>query len=373
MSAFRLCGHFPGVRALSHFLAILLAATASTAWAIDASDSYRSPRNPERAVRRSTELIVLHTTEAAAKGSLKKLSDRGECHYCVTEDGKIYRIIDRDREAFHAGRSMWNGKEDVDKFSIGIECVGYHDKAMSLVQLYAIRDLVKELKSMYHLSDDKVVCHSHVAYGAPNKWHKQRHRGRKQCGMLFAMPSVRRVLELTARPAYDADVRAKRLVNGDDYLAKVLYGNTDTMRGTYAANPSTPPPAPPDNSILGWLGLNEGEEKISAKPPPSVKPAQRVQSRARRPQQATTKPKTQQNKKSKPKASTTKRIPASIAELKRQGYKLKGTVSPYNTASRIARGRWNSPDTYYTIRNKVIPGNLINPARIEKGMGVWMK
>ena len=360
-----------------------LALASISASAIDASDRYRSPRNPERAIRRTTELIVLHTTEAAAKGSLKKLSDRGECHYCITEDGQIYRIIDRDREAFHAGRSMWNGKEDVDKFSIGIECVGYHDKAMSLVQLYAIRDLVRELKSMYHLSDDKVVCHSHVAYGAPNKWHAQRHRGRKQCGMLFAMPSVRRVLELTARPAYDADVRAKRLVNGDDYLAKVLYGNTDTMRGTYARNPTTPPPPPPDKSILGWLGLGD-DEKIAATPPPQPKPSPRVTNpkpkttAASRPkataatsQGAASSRKTQTPKSGHPQGI--KRIPSSIAELKKQGYVLKGTVSPYNTASRIARGRWNSPDTYYTIRNKVIPGNLINPAKIEKGMCIWMK
>lgn len=353
--------------------AILLAVAllSCRAHAVDASDRYRSPRNPERPIRRTTELIVLHTTEAAAKGSLKKLSDRGECHYCVTEDGQIYRIIDRDREAFHAGRSMWNGKEDIDKFSIGIECVGYHDKAMSLVQLYAIRDLVKELKAMYHLSDDKVVTHSHVAYGAPNKWHKQRHRGRKQCGMLFAMPSVRKVLELTARPTYDSDVRAKRLVNGDEYLAKVLYGTTDTMRGTYARVPTTPPPEPPDKTILGWLGLGaaEGGEQIAAPPPPQVTPTPRVTQKPKPKPQGTSR-KTQS---APPKTEGARRNPTSIAELKKQGFKLKGTVSPYNTASRIAGGRWNSPTTYYTIRNKVIPGNLINPAKIEKGMGVWMK
>ncbi|MBR4604364.1 MAG: hypothetical protein IKO43_05940, partial [Kiritimatiellae bacterium] len=65
--------------------------------------------------------------------------------------------------------------------------------------------------------------------------------------------------------------------------------------------------------------------------------------------------------------------PASISELRKQGFVLKGTVSPRNTASRIAGARWNRPDTYYTIRNKVIPGNQINPAKIEKGMGIWMK
>ena len=45
--------------------------------ALDVSNRYRSPRNAERRVRASTELIVLHTTEAPARSSLNKLSDRG--------------------------------------------------------------------------------------------------------------------------------------------------------------------------------------------------------------------------------------------------------------------------------------------------------
>jgi len=224
-------------------LALALVFASLRVLAIDASNRFRSPRNPERRIRASTELIVLHTTEAPARSSLNKVSDRGECHFCVTEDGSVYRIVDRDREAFHAGRSMWNGKEDVDKFSVGIECVGHHDKAMPPAQIRAIRTLVKELQSMYGLGDHRVVCHSHVAYGAPNKWHRYRHRGRKRCGMLFAMPSVRRQLDLKTRPAYDPDVRAGRLKQADPYLQKVLYGNVDTMAAAYGA-PKAASPAP---------------------------------------------------------------------------------------------------------------------------------
>ena len=370
---------------LRQSIAFALALLGASAFAIDASDRYRSPRNPERPIRRSTELIVLHTTEAAAFGSLKKLSERGECHYCVTEAGEVYRIVDRDREAFHAGRSMWNGKEDVDKFSIGIECVGYHDKSMPLVQLNTIRDLVKELQSMYHLSDDKVVCHAHVAYGAPNKWHKKKHRGRKQCGMLFAMPSVRRILELRTRVAYDPDTRAKRLVVGDSYLEKVLYGNVDTMRNAYGKGAVAAVPPSTENNILGWLGLGTqfagaGKRQPAApaakgsdKPSSSAAAASPPKS-AQKP--AATKPVAAISAKPAAKPAQTrqyKRPPTSIAELRQQGYKQLGTISPYNTASRIAGGKWNSANTYYTIRNKVIPGNLIDPAHIEKGMGVWIK
>ena len=324
--------------------------------ALDVSNRYRSPRNAERRVRASTELIVLHTTEAPARSSLNKLSDRGEAHYCVTEEGTVYRIVDRDREAFHAGRSMWNGKEDVDKFSIGIECVGYHDKAMGIVQLRAIRDLVKEFQRMYRIPDERVVCHSHVAYGAPNKWQKKNHRGRKRCGMLFAMPTVRAQLRLARRPASDADVRAKRLVVGDDYLRRVLYGNVDTMNGKYDAAAIAKADAKESSGgLFSWLRRSKAPVAASAPSPP------RAEIRA----------------KPEPKPSAPPARPASppksIAELKSRGYVMKGAVTKGVTASKLAGSKWNSSDTYYTIRDKVIPGTSIDPSRIEKGMCVWMK
>ena len=342
------------------FALLFLAFLASGASAIDFSNRYRSPRNAERRVRKSTELIVLHTTEAPAKSSLNKLCERGEAHYCVTEVGTVYRIIDRDRVAFHAGRSMWNGKEDADEFSIGIECVGYHDKAMGMVQIRAIRDLVKELQKMYKIPDERVVCHSHVAYGAPNKWQKKNHRGRKRCGMLFAMPSVRAQLGLARRPASDADVRAKRLVVGDDYLRRVLYGSVDTMKSSYPKQP-VQTQAQEGGGLLAWLRgdtkkpdtkkPDAAKAQISAKnpppPPPKLVPAPT------------------------PVAPTSS--PKSIAELKARGYVFKGSVTKGVTASKIAGGRWNSKDTYYTIRNKVIPGDAIDPAHIENGMSIWMK
>ena len=323
--------------------------------ALEISNRYRSPRNPERKVRASTQFIVLHTTEAPARSSLNKLSDRGEAHFCVTEVGQVYAIVDRDREAFHAGRSMWNGKEDVDKFSIGIECVGYHNKAMPTVQLYAIRDLVKELKRMYRIPDERVVCHSHVAYGAPNRWQKRRHRGRKRCGMLFAMASVRRILELKTRPAYDPDTRAGRLAVGDDYLRQVLYSNVDTMSGTYGKG-TVVGVAPTAAAGGSWFSRFFGGG--SANPEPAVKTVSKPVA--------------------KPKAVVAKKPvaqapPKSIAQLKARGWVLKGCVSKSNSASKIAGSKWNAPDTYYTIRDKVIPGSSLNESRIEKGMGVWMK
>lgn len=331
-------------------LTIVVLASCWTALAVEVSNRYRSPRNPERAVRASTELIVLHTTEAPARSSLNKLCDRGEAHYCVTEDGTVYAIVDRDREAFHAGRSMWNGKEDVDKFSVGIECVGYHDQPMGLVQLRAIAALVKELKTMYKLGDDRVVCHSHVAYGAPNRWQRNRHRGRKRCGMLFAMNTIRRILGLKTKPASDPDTRAKRLVVGDQYLRKVLYGGVDTMASHY------PKPAP----VKPQVARTQPAKATPAKPqvvktPPKQPPA--------KPQPAPKPPPVVQAKK----------VPRTEAELKSMGYSRKGVISPGLTAMKIAGAKWNADNTYYVVRGKATPGSMINPAKIEVGAAIWMK
>ncbi len=186
---------------------------------------YYSPLNRERDVRKRTEYILLHTTEGPLKGSLRKVHRYGETHYLVATDGHVYRIINKHRVALHAGRSMWRGRTDLDEKSIAIEVVGYHNKDMTEAQYRALRKILEDLQRIYRVPDERVLTHSMVAYGAPNRWHKRSHRGRKRCGMLFARRKVRERLGLTEQPLFDPDVKAGRLVEADPYLAKVLYGS----------------------------------------------------------------------------------------------------------------------------------------------------
>lgn len=322
-------------------LTVLFTMATASLWALSISNRYRSPRNPERQVRKSTTLIVLHTTEAPAKSSLNKVSSRGECHYVVTEEGNVYAIVDRDKEAFHAGRSMWNGKEDVDKYSVGIECVGYHNKPMGVVQIRAIRDLVNSLKKMYRLKDDAVVCHCHVAYGAPNKWYKKKHRGRKRCAMLFATPSVRRELGLYYRPKSDADVRAGRLIVADKYLNTVLYSSVDPMRRHYPQK--TVKKAPPGAVTKAPAKTTPKEVSRAA-----AKVTQKV-------------------------VSSPLKGPASEKELINRGWTKAGVVKKGGTVIGIAGAKWNKSDTYYTIGKKIISGDKVDPAKIQVGTAVWLK
>lgn len=184
--------------------------------------------NTKRPVRAHTYYIVLHTTEAGNKSSLNAVKKSGTCNYLVTTDGVIHRIIDKSRVAKHAGRSLWNNHSNLSNCSIGIEVVGYHDKKPNAKQLAALKILIADLQKMYGLSDQSVVTHSMVAYGAPDRWHPYNHRGRKRCGMLFATPEIRQAIGLSNVFTVDPDVKAGRLKNADPYLAQVLYGTHET-------------------------------------------------------------------------------------------------------------------------------------------------
>ncbi len=424
----------PG-RLLAAWLALALCASAPLLAApLVLKDDYRSPRNKERPLRKSTTLIVLHTTEAHAKSSLNKLSERGEAHYCVVENGTVYRIVDRDREAFHAGRSMWQGKEDCDAYSIGIEVVGHHDQAVTLQQLEALKELIARLQRLYSITDARVVCHSHVAYGAPNSWHKKKHRGRKRCGMLFAMPSVRARLGLTARPASDPDVKAKRLVQADAGLAAVLYGSCDTMAAAYGRmsktvavrngpatrpKPKTPPkqpkpqtakapPKPPPKAPPKIIVVKQPPAKpvIAVTPPPIVKPAQPkfVEAPVREDEQGVlsdiggffknTAKLIVPKKRESPSAPTATnapppfvmgrrlerppqiltRDPRDFAALEAMpGYVKGGPVSAELTPYRIAGAAWRAPTTYYYMNGRIVTGDKVNEKLIEKGAYIFYK
>jgi len=205
-------------------LVLLAGVLAQVVNALEFKDHY-SPLNKERGLRKQTRYILLHTTEGSGIGALAKLHRYGEAHYMVDTSGLVYRIIEHRRVAMHAGRSMWEGRTGLDDYAIGIEVVGHHNKEINAAQIKALRELLVNLKGMYKIPDENIIPHSMVAYGAPNQWHKRSHRGRKRCGMFFAKRTLREKLGLKKQPTADPDVKARRLVNADPYLAKVLFGS----------------------------------------------------------------------------------------------------------------------------------------------------
>ena len=187
-----------------------------------------NPRFKKRA-RPRTRLIIVHTSELGLKSTLKVVSrgkrynngrttPGGHANYVVARNGKVYRILDKKFRADHAGLSMWNGVADVSDISVGIEFVGYHYAPLTHSQYKSAGMLLFILKRAYGLQDKDVLTHSQIAYGRPNQWFPENHRGRKRCAKNFDRTRA----GLGPTWPYDPDVRDGRLTP-DPILVQVFY------------------------------------------------------------------------------------------------------------------------------------------------------
>lgn len=88
---------------------------------------------------------------------------RVSAHYFIRRDGEAICFVDPDRRAWHAGVSVWRGRERCNDFSIGIELEGSDNQAFEAVQYRRLAQLVAVLKRRYPI--EAVVGHSDIAPG----------------------------------------------------------------------------------------------------------------------------------------------------------------------------------------------------------------
>jgi N-acetylmuramoyl-L-alanine amidase len=196
----------------------------------------------KKITRNETKHIIVHTSEAGLKTTLKLVSKGkllrghratygGHTNYVIARDGRTYRILDKKYEADHAGLSMWNGETDISKISIGIELVGYHYTRITDKQYRSIGILIDILQDVYHLDGSAVLTHSQVAYGKPNRWFKKKHRGRKRCAKNFDRAKA----GLGPTWSFDPDVKTGRL-GADPELAAIYYGRRLVTASRFPSN-----------------------------------------------------------------------------------------------------------------------------------------
>ena len=128
-----------------------------------------SPNFDDRALLVS--MVVLHYTgmkdAASAIARLRDPEAKVSCHYLVSEDGQVLRMVDEEKRAWHAGRSWWRGIQDVNSASIGIEIVnpghefGY--RPFPEAQMDSLVPLVADIVGRYAIRPPYVVGHSDVA------------------------------------------------------------------------------------------------------------------------------------------------------------------------------------------------------------------
>ncbi|MWV14914.1 N-acetylmuramoyl-L-alanine amidase [Pseudomonas sp. L-22-4S-12] len=151
------------------FLALtaLLLAACSSGPSINDSFSARSQSS-------RVQYIVLHYTSTDLAHSLALLTE-GEVssHYLIDANPPtIYRLVDEDRRAWHAGDSAWQGRTWLNASTLGIELVnqGYAEgpngrawQPYSEAQIDALIALLKDLVQRHQLPPDSIIGHSDIA------------------------------------------------------------------------------------------------------------------------------------------------------------------------------------------------------------------
>lgn len=132
-------------------------------------------RHPSVNYDSRVQFVVVHYTSASLERSLALLT-HGEVssHYLIGDDksGTIYKLVDENYRAWHAGESEWQGRTWLNSSSIGIEIVnpGYRDLPSGRVwypyseaQVQSLIVLIKDISKRYGISPRHVIGHSDIA------------------------------------------------------------------------------------------------------------------------------------------------------------------------------------------------------------------
>ena len=117
------------------------------------------------------DTLVLHYTGmASAEDALTRLREpaaKVSAHWCVGEDGTLWRLVPEAQRAWHAGLSEWRGRRSVNDHSIGIELVNPgHEldyRPFPRAQMDALIDLACAIAARHPIDPRRVVAHSDIA------------------------------------------------------------------------------------------------------------------------------------------------------------------------------------------------------------------
>ena len=119
----------------------------------------------------------------AEVGSLRVSS-----HVVVARDGAVTQYVAFTQRAWHAGKSIYQGREACNDFSVGVELEGTDTLAYEPAQYGALAEVVAALCDAYpRLSPDRLVGHSEIAPGR-----------KTDPGPAFDWPRARRLIAAAA-------------------------------------------------------------------------------------------------------------------------------------------------------------------------------
>ena len=137
---------------------------------------FPSPNYNERPKNTIIDTVIIHYTDTlTTEHALEILTEpktEVSSHYLIDLDGTIYQLVDDEKRAWHAGVSSWQGRENINNCSIGIELQnqgetgykikGYFDDFPD-IQIKKLCELIKFLMQKHPVKKDLILGHGDIA------------------------------------------------------------------------------------------------------------------------------------------------------------------------------------------------------------------
>ena len=122
-------------------------------------------------LKKNIRFLILHYTgmqsARVSMNRLKNIKSKVSCHYFIERNGIVYRMVNDNKIAWHAGRSKWKDFNNLNKNSIGIEIQnkGHTIKYQNFTknQISSLIMLLKTLMKKYKIKKENVLGHSDIA------------------------------------------------------------------------------------------------------------------------------------------------------------------------------------------------------------------
>jgi len=132
---------------------------------------YSPNYNDKKRAKNSIKTIVIHYTgmqsERESIARLCNSKSKVSSHFIINQSGKVYRLIQDNQIAWHAGKSCWRNYKNLNKNSIGIELVNKgHQFGYTNFRKKQISSLIKICKSLikkYKINKKNIIGHSDIA------------------------------------------------------------------------------------------------------------------------------------------------------------------------------------------------------------------
>ncbi len=91
---------------------------------------------------------------------------RVSAHFLIQRDGSVIQFVSCLDRAWHAGLSLFEGRDNCNDFSIGIELEGTDDQPFTAIQYAVLAQLSAQLCAAYPaISPERICGHSDIAPG----------------------------------------------------------------------------------------------------------------------------------------------------------------------------------------------------------------